>query len=76
MKPDSNDTITAISSPPGEGGIGIVRLSGKNAIPIAGRIFKPKNNRKISRKNSFTVRYGHVHQNGTLIDEALLTRHC
>ncbi len=73
MKPESNDTITAISTAPGEGGIGIVRLSGKNAVPIAGRIFKPKNNRKISRKDTFTVRYGHVHRNGTRIDEALLT---
>jgi tRNA modification GTPase len=37
-----DDTIIAISTPPGFGGIGIVRLSGKNALPIAKRIFRLK----------------------------------
>ncbi len=37
-----DDTIIAISTPPGFGGIGIVRLSGKRALPIAKKIFKPK----------------------------------
>ena len=37
MIPD--DTIAAISTPPGEGGIGIVRLTGKDAIKIADRLF-------------------------------------
>ena len=35
-----DDTIAAISTPPGEGGIGIVRLSGKQALSIADRLFK------------------------------------
>jgi len=37
-----DDTIIAISTPPGYGGIGIIRLSGKKALPIATRIFRPK----------------------------------
>jgi tRNA modification GTPase len=37
-----DDTIIAISTPPGFGGIGIIRLSGKNALPIAKRIFRLK----------------------------------
>ncbi len=73
MKNDLNDTITAISTPPGEGGIGIVRLSGKNALSIANKIFKAKNKKRITGNNSFTLCYGHVHNNGTSIDEALLT---
>ena len=36
------DTIAAISTPCGEGGIGIVRISGNNALEILGKIFKPK----------------------------------
>ena len=36
------DTIAAVSTPPGEGGIGIVRLSGSEAFSIAGRIFTPR----------------------------------
>ena len=35
-----DDTIAAISTPPGEGGIGIVRLSGEKAIEIAGKMFR------------------------------------
>jgi len=38
-----DDTIIAISTPLGYGGLGIVRLSGKRALPIAKKIFKPKN---------------------------------
>jgi tRNA modification GTPase len=36
-----NDTITAIATPPGEGGIGVIRLSGKDALAIALRLFHP-----------------------------------
>jgi tRNA modification GTPase len=36
------DTIIAISTPPGIGGLGIVRISGKKALAVAGRIFRPK----------------------------------
>ena len=40
-----DDTIAAISTPPGEGGIGIVRLSGKDAVAIARRVFRSKTGR-------------------------------
>jgi len=36
------DTIIALSTPPGYGGIGIIRLSGRDALKIAKRIFRPK----------------------------------
>jgi len=73
MKPDSNDTIAAISTPPGEGGIGIVRMSGPKAVQIAAKIFKQKNKSKITRAGSFTVRYGIVHNKLAHVDEVLLT---
>ena len=44
MRNGIDDTIAAISTPVGEGGIGIVRLSGKDALEIADRIFE--NNKK------------------------------
>ena len=47
MKKDE-DTIAAISTALGEGGIGIVRISGKESIAIAAKIFKPKVKRKIN----------------------------
>ena len=51
------DTITAIATPLGEGAIGIVRISGTNAIPIAQNIFKGKN---LATVSSHTLNYGHV----------------
>ncbi len=56
----TEDTIAAISTPWGEGGIGIVRLSGKNAMKIADRVFVGKNGAKPSQFPSFTVHYGFI----------------
>ena len=43
MVPTEFDTIAAISTPPGEGAISIVRLSGEDAVKIANKVFKGKN---------------------------------
>lgn len=51
------DTIAAISTPLGEGAIGIVRLSGSEALAIANRIFKGKNLDEVA---SHTIHYGHI----------------
>ncbi len=55
-----NDTIAAISTPIGEGGIGIVRLSGPKALSIADKIFISKNGSSPSRFKSFTTHYGYI----------------
>ena len=55
-----DDTIAAVSTAIGEGGIGIVRLSGKDALKIADKIFLSKNGRKPSSFKTYTVHYGHV----------------
>ncbi len=55
-----DDTIAAISTPLGESGIGIVRLSGKEAVKIADKIFLPKNGIRPSQYRSFTMHYGHI----------------
>lgn len=57
MTPTEFDTIAAISTPPGEGGISIIRLSGEEAIPVAKKIFKGKNLEKVA---SHTINYGHI----------------
>ncbi len=64
------DTIAAISTPIGEGGISIVRLSGEDAVKIANRVFKGKD---LTRAASHTIHYGHVidPQSGEVIDEVL-----
>ncbi len=67
------DTIAAISTPLGEGGIGIVRISGKESIKIAEKIFKGE---KLLRElPSHRVNYGEVvdFQTGEVIDQVLLT---
>lgn len=54
------DTIVAISTPIGEGGIGIVRLSGKDAVPIADKVFFSPKGRKLRDAKSHSVVYGFV----------------
>ena len=51
------DTIAAISTPLGEGAIGIVRLSGTDSFAIAQKIFKGKD---LSKVASHTLNYGHI----------------
>ena len=63
------DTIAAVSTPVGEGGIGIVRISGAKALKIADGIFVSKNGKKPSDYGTYTVHYGHIAN----IDEVLLT---
>jgi len=57
---DLRDTIVAIATPLGEGGIGIVRISGKEALAIADKIFKAKDGRKPSSYKTHTVHYGWI----------------
>src|SRR5512136_1189345 len=70
-----DDTIAAISTPLGEGGIGIVRLSGRDAIPIAEKLFSSPKNKKLSQSESHTLTYGFIHDPsaGTTIDEVLVS---
>ena len=67
------DTIAAISTPRGEGGIGIVRLSGDKAIEILGKVFKPKSQKNVEDIKSYTINYGHIYDNETLVDEVLVS---
>ncbi|MFO7946423.1 MAG: tRNA uridine-5-carboxymethylaminomethyl(34) synthesis GTPase MnmE [Armatimonadota bacterium] len=69
-----DDTIAAISTPLGRSGIGIVRLSGPEALSVADRVFKPANpDRSPLTQKTFTTCYGHVTDGDTVIDEAILT---
>ncbi|MGO1712504.1 MAG: tRNA uridine-5-carboxymethylaminomethyl(34) synthesis GTPase MnmE, partial [Senegalia sp. (in: firmicutes)] len=68
------DTIAAIATAPGEAGIGIVRLSGKNAVDIADKIFKAKNDISLKLSESRKLHYGHIidPNNDKIIDEVLV----
>jgi tRNA modification GTPase len=70
--PESADTIAALSTPLGEAGIGIVRLSGPQAESIARRIFRPHQPRPTWRSHQLYL--GHIVDfQGEIIDEVLLT---
>lgn len=67
------DTIAAISTPPGQGGIGIVRLSGSMAVKIVEEVFQSKNDKVLSKLPSHRISYGHIVSDGEIIDEVLVT---
>ena len=66
------DTTAAISTATGNGGIGIIRMSGKECFQILNKIFKPINaNEEI---NGYTMKYGHImDENNNIIDEVLVS---
>lgn len=70
---DADDTIVAISTPVGASGIGIVRLSGKRALPIADKIFVSKDEARPSWFKTYTVHYGHIVKKAEIIDEVILS---
>lgn len=67
------DTIAAISTPRGEGGIGIVRISGKDSLCILSKIFKPASKKKVEELKNFTISYGHLYDENELIDEVMVS---
>lgn len=69
------DTIAAISTPPGEGAIAIVRLSGDEAISIAERVFQAPGQKKLSTVPSHTIHYGHLIEpsSGRVAEEVMVS---
>lgn len=65
-------TIAAISTAPGNAGIGIIRLSGDDCFEILQKIFKPKNKGEIK---GYTIKYGNIvkSENDEIIDEVLVS---
>lgn len=68
------DTIAAIATPIGAAGIGIIRISGKDAISIAQRVFISKKQKKLTDSRNHCLVYGHIiEKNGRVIDEVLVS---
>ena len=73
MKQTPFDTIAAVSTPPGEGGIGIVRISGDDAQKIVLRIFHPyREKSRPTDKPSFSMTLGTIMDKGKIVDEVLV----
>ncbi|MDF2503230.1 MAG: tRNA modification GTPase TrmE [Clostridium sp.] len=69
------DTIAAIATALGEGGISIIRISGKNSVNIVDSIFVPKSGDSILNIKPYTMRYGNIVESGTKdnIDEVIIS---
>lgn len=67
------DTIAGISTPRGEGGVGIIRISGTEAFEILEKIFIPKSKKKIKELRNFSINYGHIYDGKELVDEVMVS---
>ncbi len=66
------DTVAAISTPLGRGGVGIVRISGDNSLTILRKIFTPARPKRFKDIKSHTVYYGWIKDEGNVLDEVLV----
>ena len=67
------DTIAAISTPRGEGGISIVRMSGSDSLSILEKIFKPKSEKRVNELRNYSINFGHIIDNKQIVDEVLVS---
>ena len=67
-------TIAAISTPPGKGGVSVIRISGDLAFPIAERVFTPISGKPLSETKPRMQIYGYIVEDGERIDDVLLCR--
>lgn len=68
-----NETIAAISTAVGSSGIGIIRISGEEALLVADRIYKGKDNKRLKDQPSHTIHYGFICDGEEMIDEVLVS---
>ena len=69
----NNDTIAAISTAQGQGGIGVIRISGEDAIEIADKVFVNISGKKLNELKGYTAAFGHIYSNNEVIDEGVAT---
>lgn len=68
-------TIAAISTAQGQGGIGVIRVSGEQAFTIVDKIFKSVSGKKIMDIKGYTALFGHIHNNEEVLDEAVVLKY-
>ncbi len=65
-------TIAAISTAVSESGIGIIRMSGEQAIEIADKVYRGKHNKRLADQKTYTIHYGYIADHDEIIDEVLV----
>lgn len=68
-------TIAAISTAQGQGGIGVIRVSGEQAFTIVDKIFKSVSGKKIMEIKGYTALFGHIYNNEEVLDEAVVLKY-
>lgn len=68
-------TIAAISTAQGQGGIGVIRVSGEQAFTIVDKIFKSVSGKKIIDIKGYTALFGHIYNNEEVLDEAVVLKY-
>lgn len=67
----SERTIAAIATPLGEGSLGVIRISGDNAIAVADKVFKSFSGKKLSELSGYSAAYGEIVENKKVIDDGV-----
>lgn len=70
---DQTDTIAAIATPHGTGGVAVIRISGQNAIVRANEIFSPIRGKSPIAMDGYTCSYGYIQQGQEILDDCILT---
>ena len=68
-------TIAAISTAQGQGGIGVIRVSGEQAFTIVDKIFKSVSGKKIMEIKGYTALFGHIYNHEEVLDEAVVLKY-
>ena len=67
-------TVAAISTAQGQGGIGVIRISGKNSFEITDKIFKSVSGKKVADIKGYTALFGHIFRDNEKIDEVVVLK--
>lgn len=68
-------TIAAISTAQGQGGIGVIRVSGEDSFTIVDKIFKSVSGKKIMDIKGYSALFGHIYNNEEVLDEAVVLKY-
>ena len=64
-------TIAAIATPLGEGSVGVIRISGENAIAVADKVFSSFSGKKLCELKGYTAAYGEIKEGDKVLDDAV-----
>lgn len=70
---NTEDTIAAIATPVGEGGIAVIRVSGADSFPIVQKIFESAKKTELAQAESHTIHFGKIMEGGKVVDQVLVS---